>query len=207
MKLTDLQEAKYYRSKFVDWINQQINNPDVKQQKCLGDDDVILPRDDLEVALKDISKEFGEPGIEEEADEYITYTWETKTAYIELFTYGMTSRNRRVGICVEKRPSLTEARYAGRPSIFDVLEQYRKLAAALAYNRDYSFATDAAARSMLINDRTAAEIAIVVNGANYDKEQAIAYTRKMLQSKGLPYTTIDANQVTTDIYIQVRYQD
>ena len=106
-----------------------------------------------------------------------------------------------------KLTDLQEARYAGRPTIFDVLEQYRKLSGALAYNRDSTFARDAAARSMLINDRTAAEIAIVVNGRNFDVEQAIEYTRKMLQSKGLPYTTIDANQTSADIYVQVRYQD
>ncbi|KKL82259.1 hypothetical protein LCGC14_1986550 [marine sediment metagenome] len=206
MKLVDLTEAKYYRSIYVDWINQQINNPDINKQKCLGDDDIFLSRDALEVALKDISKEFGEPEIEEEADEYITYTWETKTVYIELFTYGTLGENRRVGICVEK-PYVTEARYASRPTVFDVLEQYRKLSGALAYNRDSTFARDAAARSMLINDRTAAEIAIVVNGRNFDVEQAIEYTRKMLQSKGLPYTTIDADQRPVDIYVQVRYQD
>jgi len=106
-----------------------------------------------------------------------------------------------------KLTDLNEARYAGRPTVFDVLEQYRKLSGELAYSRDSTFARDAAARSMLMNDRTAAELAIVVNGRNFDVEQAIAYTRKMLQSKGLPHTTIDANQNPTDIYLEVRYQD
>jgi len=106
-----------------------------------------------------------------------------------------------------KLADLNEARYASRPSTGDVYAQYQKLATDLAYSRDSTFARDAAARTMLINDRVAAEIAIVVNGGNFDVEQAIAYTRKMLQSKGLPYTTIDADKTTTDIYVQVRYQD
>ena len=108
-----------------------------------------------------------------------------------------------VGICVEMRPPVTEARYAGHHTVYDVSDQYNKLAADLAYARDYSFAKDASARTMLINDRVAAELAVVVNGENFDEEEAISQMRDILKKRGLPYTTIEVDQ--TDLLISNHY--
>ncbi len=107
MKLRDLQEARYHVHPVVTWIESKIRS-EITKRVCLSHDDIDPSKDEHQLMLREITKEFGNP----KEDHYGNVPgqhiiWEVRGDYkIRLFLWDYDSKTKkhidepRTGVCV-----------------------------------------------------------------------------------------------------------